>query len=200
MAQDSPFTGLRAQSVLCGCTPGRGHLSTLLLLLLGRAGNVAEQKKRRKRRAKNFGVTHHSSCCAQQGTSHKAKSPLCLQRPPSQLCSAIRYLIMQQDTIAQFLQVWGPALWPAGTESCSAAPAASVLSSIPDRNVFCTCNCLSQQGTAHTIRMPVSGGPHVAPVAAWQGWSPKHPSLIEGDCPAPSHPRHAGKGGQEKQH
>lgn len=102
---------------------------------------------------------------------------------------------MQEDTIAQFLQVWGPALGPAGAESSSAAPAASALSSIPDRNVFCTCNCLSQQGTAHGTRHTHAclGGPCVAPVAAWQGWSPKYPSLIDGDSPAPSHPRHAGK-------
>lgn len=102
---------------------------------------------------------------------------------------------MQQDTIAQFLQVWGPALGPAGAESRSAA---SILSSIPipDRNVFCTCNCLSQQGTALGTRLRVSGGPCVAPVAAWQGWSPKHPSLRDRDSPAPSHPRHAGKVGR----
>lgn len=75
---------------------------------------------------------------------------------------------MQQDAIAQFLQVWGPALRPAGAESRSAAPAASVLSSIPDRNVFCTCNCLSQQGMAHATRMRVSmrvSGAHM-----WHQW------------------------------
>lgn len=34
-----------------------------------------------------------------------------------ELCSAIRHLIMQQNAIAQFLQVSGPALTPAGTKS-----------------------------------------------------------------------------------
>lgn len=206
----------------------RERTPTLLLLPQGRAENGAEQKQTEEK--EKLGIlagpcqgpptgsltgTMRARCCAGGGITHRSSHP-CLQSPPSQLCPAIRHLIMQQDAIAQFLQVSGPALTPAGTESrSSAAPAASFLSSIPRQKHF-----------LH-MQLPVLAGPGMAasPACAahtslggpWRLCSPtcsagrgsarlvssKVPpeqhqphSLMDGDNPAPSHPGHTGKGRQ----
>lgn len=129
-----------------GCTPGRGHPPSSCSHRRGQ--ETGQRENRRKRRAGNFGVIMPRASNRQPDGGHagtvlcpgrhlaQEQSHLRLQSPPSQLCSAIRHLIMQQDAIAQFLQVSGPALTPAGTESLSAAPAASFLPSIPRQKHF----------------------------------------------------------------
>lgn len=118
--------GLTAQ--LVWQHPGE-RAATLLFFPQGRAGNRAEQNREKEKKSWEFrhdrakGLPRGSltgatlaPCCAQGGTSRRS-SHLRLQSPPSQLCSAIRHLIMQHDAIAQFLQVSGPALTPTGAES-----------------------------------------------------------------------------------